>query len=249
MSLVKMDLRTRYRRSVLGLGWSLLHPILMTIILCLVFSELLKTDEPWTRYAPFLLVGLATWSYILQASSFGCHAFFMNESYIRQCSLPLAIYPLRSVLGASFHFLVALGVALVMVTALDPSRMNWAVIAMNLPPTLLLLFAFAWSMAILTSLANVFFQDTQHLIDVAFQALFYLTPIFYKPEMLTGHGLGWVVDFNPFAKFVTLVREPILDGTTPDASIYLFAIGTTLVTGIAAAWLLNRWQKKLIFHL
>src|SRR5262249_11965818 len=154
MSLVKMDLRTRYRRSVLGLGWSLLHPILMTIILCLVFSELLKTEDPWTRYAPFLLIGLATWSYIVQSSSGGCHPFFNTESYIRQCSLPLAIYPLRTSLGASFHFLVALSVALIAVTAIDHSRMNWNAILLNLPPTLLLLFLFTWSLAALSSLAN-----------------------------------------------------------------------------------------------
>src|SRR5262249_49064228 len=143
----------------------------------------------------------------------------------------------------------ALAVALIAVTAIEPGRMNWGVIAMNLPPTLVLLFLFAWALAVLTSLANVFFQDTQHLVEVLFQALFYLTPIFYKAEMLTKHGLAWVVDYNPFAKFVTLVRQPILDGTTPDREVYVFAAVTTAITLGVAAWLLSRWQRKLIFHL
>ena len=93
MSLVKNDLRTRYRRSVLGLGWSLLHPICMTIILTAVFHRFFQVQIE--EYAPFVLAGVATWNYVLTVVQHGCQCFFIGESYIRQYPAPLAIYPLR----------------------------------------------------------------------------------------------------------------------------------------------------------
>src|SRR5436190_17576829 len=110
LSLVKMDLRTRYRRSVLGLGWSLLHPIAMTIVLCTVFSAIFKAKIE--DYGPFVLAGLATWNFLLTSTTQGCQCFFLGESYIRQYPSPLAIFPLRTVLGATVHFLMALVVVL-----------------------------------------------------------------------------------------------------------------------------------------
>src|SRR5438046_2645315 len=81
-SLVKMDLRTRYRRSVLGMGWSLLHPIAMTAVLCLAFHRILHVHI--RTYAPFLLTGLACWNFITTVALQGCDCLFHGERYIRQ---------------------------------------------------------------------------------------------------------------------------------------------------------------------
>src|SRR5581483_2313490 len=110
VSLVKMDLRTRYRRSVLGLGWSLLHPIAMTIVFCTVFCKVF--DQNVEDYAPFVLAGLACWNFLTTSVTQGCQCFFLGESYIRQYPSPLAIYPLRTALGGTIHLLLALGVVL-----------------------------------------------------------------------------------------------------------------------------------------
>src|SRR6516225_7087995 len=108
LSLVKTDLRTRYRRSMLGMGWSLLNPICMTVILTIVFSSIFHQDA--RTYAPFVLVGLACWNFITTATLNGCQCMFLGEKYIRQYPAPLAIYPLRTALGGTVHFLIALGV-------------------------------------------------------------------------------------------------------------------------------------------
>lgn len=86
-----MDLRTRYRGSVLGIAWSLLHPLAMTGILCLAFSQVF--DVSLQTYAPFLMVGLTLWSFLVTTANGGSQCFFHGETYIRQRPLPLAIYP------------------------------------------------------------------------------------------------------------------------------------------------------------
>ena len=246
LSLVKMDLRTRYRRSILGLGWSLLHPIAMTIILTAVFYNLFGIGDIG-EYAPFVLAGLATWNYIVTATSQGCQCFFQGESYIRQYPAPLAIYPLRTALGGTVHFLLAL----IVVIALAWYFKGFA----NLPylvwlvPNVFLLFIFAWSIATLAGIANVHFQDTQHLTEVGFQMLFYATPILYNKERLNLDFLKGVLDFNPLASLLQLIRDPILTSQAPSGGTYAVACTTVLIAFLAAARMLTRQQKRLIFHL
>src|SRR5437870_870600 len=128
LSLVRMDLRTRYRRSVLGMGWSLLHPIAMTAILCTVFHKVFEVDV--REYGPFLLAGLACWNYLVSTTLQGCQCLFQGESYIRQYPAPLAIYPLRTALGGTVHFLVALLVVLVLAWTFKGLDHPWSLLSL-----------------------------------------------------------------------------------------------------------------------
>jgi ABC-type polysaccharide/polyol phosphate export permease len=249
MSLVRMDLRTRYRRSLLGLGWSLLQPLAMTGILCVVFQHM--TQAPTRDYVPHLLTGLIGWNFIVFCATQGCQCFFQGEAYIRQCPLPLAIYPLRTSIGGCFHLLMG-AIVLVGVCAFLRGVPGVAALA-SLLPTLVLLFVFGWSLAVLCGSANVYFQDTQHLAEVGFQILFYLTPIIWRPADLLGspggQRLAALLQWNPVVPFLTLLREPLLHRAPPSPLEYLHALAITLAAAGLAAGLLGRLQKQLIFHL
>jgi lipopolysaccharide transport system permease protein len=245
MALVRIDLKNRYRRSVIGVGWSLLHPILMTIVLCTVFSQLF--EMPIKTYAPFLMSGLVFWIYITAAMSQGCHCFIQGEPYIRQHPAPLAIYPLRTVLGGGIHFLM--GMAVVLILAGLFIGFSNPVALVSLVPTLLLMFIFGWSLAILMGVMNVLFQDCQHLVEVLIQVLFYVTPIMYTPEMLETRGLNWVVYLNPIAIMLELLRKPILDGEMPSALAYGQGLIAVSIAAVAAVLTLSKIEKKMIFYL
>lgn len=245
MSLVRMDLRTRYRRSVLGVGWSLLQPLAMSAILCLVFANLMNLA--WQDYVPHVLTGMVAWNFILGCALQGCQSFFMGEAYIRQTPLPLAIYPLRTALGAMFHLAMGL-VVLVLISAYLVGVPPIAAF-LSLIPTMAILFVFGWSLAVLAGSANVFFQDTQHLAEVGFQLAFYLTPIIYRIESLATHPLAWVLNLNPFLPFLSLIRAPLLQHVVPGWQLYVPALCITALSAAAATALLRRLQDKLIFYL
>jgi homopolymeric O-antigen transport system permease protein len=245
LSLVKMDLRTRYRRSVLGLGWSLLHPIAMTIILTTMFYQILHVDIQ--EFAPFLMGGLACWSYILATTLQGCQCLFNGESYIRQYPAPIAIYPLRTALGAAIHFLLAL-VVVIGLTWYLKGFANLPVL-IHLVPAVALYLVLGWSLAVLAGFANVMFQDTQHLAEVGFQLLFYMTPIIYPEKTLQENHLGWLLQYNPLVVLLRLFREPILHGRPPSLTTYATAGVIVLVAAGAAMGTLARWQRRLVFHL
>src|SRR5581483_4989538 len=106
--------------------------------------------------------------------------------------------------------------------------------AVSLVPTILLLFVFGWSLAVLCGTINVFFQDTQHLAEVFFQVLFYMTPIIYFPSAVEGHPMSWLLNWNPIVPFLTLVRQPLIHGVVPTADQYLFALSIALALAALA---------------
>jgi lipopolysaccharide transport system permease protein len=246
MALVRIDLRKRYRRSIIGIGWSLLQPIAMTIVLCIVFSQLFKMSV--RDYSPYLLSGLTFWGFVTTVVMQGCHCFLQGESYIRQHPAPLAIYPLRTTLGAGFHFILGFGIALVLTWWLNGFGNTLALL--SLVPTFALLFVVGWSVAVCMGVANVMFQDSQHLVEIVMQIAFYVTPIMYKPDMLMERRLvSWFVRLNPLAAFLELIRKPLLDGELPSAwAIGLSALGASIAVA-AAALALRRFEKRMIFYL
>lgn len=259
LSLVRMDLRSRYRGSVLGICWSLLHPIAMTSIMCVVFRFAFKQDLQ--TYAPLVFTGFTFWGFFNASVVLGCNCFFQGEAYIRQFPAPLAIYPLRIVLGAAFHFVIGLGLAIAIGLAVGPdtselygdpeaTRMLQLLALPSLLPTCVLLFLFAWSLAILFGMLSVRFRDTRHLAEIGLQGLFYLTPIMYRIDAFKNqHRLTRLLQCNPLASFLDLLRAPILLGHVPSLSAYATAttvVGILMCTAIAALWV---DERKLIFHL
>jgi ABC-type polysaccharide/polyol phosphate export permease len=245
LSLVKIDLRTRYRGSALGIGWSLLHPIAMTAIICTVFSTIFHQDIRF--FAPYLMAGLTFWAYLVNVSIVGCQCFFHAESYIRQYPAPAAIYPLRTMLGSGFHFLLSL--LLVLVLSGVCRGLPGALPLLSLLPTIALLLVFGWSLAVLFGLATVRFRDTHHLSEVLFQVLFYLTPVMYTPDLIDDRKLTALVHLNPLTPFLVLLREPILDNRIPSLTVYLAAGAIVLLSAGVATTALRREERQLIFNL
>jgi ABC-type polysaccharide/polyol phosphate export permease len=249
LSLAGMDLRVRYRRSVLGIGWSLLHPVVMTVVFCVAFASWLGTGE-WRTAAPFYLAGLAVWDVIKHSAVQGSLTFLRNEPYIRQSPLPLAIYTLRTSLGIAVHFGIALLVAALATAILSPidhlapAYAVWVVL-----PSAILLLVFCWAVTALCAVSNVYFHDTQHLAEVALGIGFFLTPILYPKDRLVERGLGIVADLNPVVAFLDLIREPLLTGTAPPTIAFAKAAGLTFAAVVAAVAAFARFERRLVFHL
>jgi ABC-type polysaccharide/polyol phosphate export permease len=246
LSLVKMDLRSRYRGSILGIGWSLIHPAAMTAILCGVFHTLFR--QPLESYAPSVFAGLTFWNFWQGSSAGGCNCFFQGEAYIRQFPAPMAIYPLRTVLGFAFHFLVGMVLVLALTTFLKGTPPGWALL--SLIPAMLVLLLLGWSAALLFGLATVRFRDTRHLTEVGMQGLFYLTPIMYTPEMLKGRDhLLALLQLNPLLPFLQLLRDPIVNGHPASLATYATAGLILALLGGAACLAMVHEERRLIFYL
>jgi len=254
-SLVSMDLRTRYRRSILGVGWSLMNPIMMTIVFCAVFAKWMPHAD-WRVFGPSFLCGMTLFEFVKSSALAGCSTFSRNESYIRQCPLPLALYNLRTVMGNAIHYLIALGVVIVCIFVLQPQTQRivetleilWVLI-----PSFIMLFIFCWSISVVASFMTVYFHDVQHLLEVFFQVFFFLTPIMYDKQMLVDRGMRWLLQINPVVTFFELMREPLTDpsvlGMIPTMWAFSKALVVTSIFFAMAIATIRALEPKLIFHL
>lgn len=248
LSLVGMDLRVRYRRSVLGVGWSLLNPIVMTIVFCVAFSSWLGNGD-WRFAAQYYLGGLAIWEFIKQSAVQGSLTLLRNEAYIRQSPLPLAVYTLRTSLGYAVHFGIGLLVAVGATSILSgdplmPFYALWAIV-----PAVLLVVVFAWAVCAICAVATVFFHDTQHLAEVGLGIAFFLTPLVYAKERLSERGLGWLLELNPVVAFLDAIRDPLITGVPPTWLVFGKAALWTAAAATTAIAVFLRFERRVIFHL
>jgi lipopolysaccharide transport system permease protein len=245
LSLVQMDFLARYRRSMFGLSWSLLHPLATALVMCFVFQRLFALDL--CHFIPFLLAGLAFWAYLVGATLQGCQCFVDSESYIRQHPLPLAVYPLRTTLRTLIDLLIALAIVILVTAWLRGFTNPLALV--YLLAGVVLLFLFGWSLATLAGYIHTIFRDTRHIAEIGFQGLFYLTPIAYPPELLTNTHMAWLVRFNPLMPFVNMIRLPLLECTVPTWRTLAAAAGVTLVVTATAVALWRHLQRRVILYL
>jgi lipopolysaccharide transport system permease protein len=243
-SLVGSDLRARYRRSVLGIGWSLVRPLSITLVLCVVFQKVFQVESD--NYPPFVLIGMTVWQFLTESMLGGCRCFANGSSYIRQQPIPLVLFPLRTVLGTGFHALVAFAVGL---------AITWYFLGFgNLPvlyallPSMVVLFTMGLFLAILCGILQVHFPDTCHMLEIVLQFLFYLTPIIYPLEKLEGRGrLVGLVQLNPFCYVLDLVREPIVYGRYPALQSVAVGLACVSVLGVLACLCLKKFERTLVF--
>ncbi len=243
-SLVKNDLDQRYSRSFLGIGWSMVRPLAMTAVCCVVFAQLLQVS--YKDYIPFILLGLTLWQFLVETVLNGCDCFTRAAPYIRQQPIPLAVFPLRTVLGTGFHALVAL--ALAALIAWSFQGLPNGLVLLSLVPSGVLLFLLGWFLAIVGGVLHTHFYDTRHILEIGLQILFYLTPILYHPESLAEHAhLHSVVEWNPIAAVLELFRRPILRGEWPLLAHYQVSVLLVVVVGLLAALALRKLERTLVF--
>lgn len=248
LSLVQMDLKTRYRRSLLGVGWSLLNPIMMTIIFCVIFSQWFKQD--WRASAPYYLGGLAVWDFIRQCAIQGAYTFIRTEPYIRQSPLPLAVYTIRTTLSFGIHFFIATGLFIVTAFIFYPgNRLDLVKVIPVVFLGLLMMMVFGWAICAFFAYLTVNFRDVIQLIEVIFTMAFFLTPIIYPYEVLINKGKLWLADINPAVAFFRMIRDPLLYGQYPEAYQFGLAVLFTVFFFSVAMWMTIRNEKRVIFQL
>lgn len=244
LSLAMHDIRKRYRRSILGAAWAILHPVFLALVISFVFSRAFQLGS--RDYFLYVLTGLCYWNFLTYVLNEGCQSIRSGEIYIMEHRLPMAIYPLRWALVAAFHFLMAMIPVFVLSLSTGVPSLGGL---LSVPLTYLLLLVFGWSLATICGIANVYFPDTQHFSQAGTPVLFYSTPIIWRPEMLRDRGLSWIVDYNPLAAFVDLIRKPLLEGTLSSPATMFVVVATVAACFLLAVLLLARCERKIVFRL
>ena len=237
-TMVIRDLKLRYRNSVLGFLWSLLSPLLMTLVFILVFKVLTQTDI--TNYPVFLMAGLLPWIFTQGSVAGGLHSVTSNANLINKVYFPRELLPLSVVLAGFVQFVIAY---ILLVAVLLAFRIELHATIVFLPLIMLLNLVFAAGLAMVVATVNVFFRDLQHLVEIGLLAWFFLTPIFYTLAIVPNTSFlvldvhRWVFSLNPMATLVTDYRYVLTEGYLPIRhtavtlvmALFLFGLGWYLM--------------------
>jgi len=213
-SLVIRELKVLYKRSLLGVAWTLLNPLLQLFVFSIIFQQVLKAGTGIEHYVSYAFSGLLIWGWTQSALFQATGLITGNRPLIRQPNFPVPILPIVTVTTGLVHFLMALP-ALGIMMAIDQVSIGWSIVL--LPILLVLQFILTLSFAYPLAALNVTFRDTQHTLGVILQLLFYLLPIFY-----TVHDRNipqWLQTFyawNPLVILIESYRAILLNGTLPN---------------------------------
>jgi ABC-type polysaccharide/polyol phosphate export permease len=234
--LINQQLTLRYRRTALGYLWTLFNPLLMMSVMAIVFSALYKVELK--AFAVFLFAGMVPWNYFNAVVTQSSSAFIHNEGLIKKIYIPKAVFPLS--------ITVALLIALFVIMVVIGASLSWSLLF--LPVCFVLMFVFSLGCALTISVATVFFRDLQYVITIALQGLFFLTPILYKPESLSGF-VATFVELNPLTPYISLFRSILLDGQLPNTSTLAAAAVLSAASLLVGALVFLRNQKNIVFRL
>ncbi len=223
--LVSRDMKLRYKRSVLGILWSLLNPIFQLIVFGFIFSIVLPLNIP--SYASFVFTGIIVWTWFQQTLMEATTVIIQSPDLIRRPGFPLDILPIVSITTNLIHFALALPILFIFLL-FNGSPLNWTLLL--LPILILLQFMFTLGLAYLVAAVHVYFRDTQHLLGIVLMLAFYLTPIFYEASFVPDSML-FLYNLNPMVHFVDGYRAILLNGVLPN-------MGYLLIIGLISAGLL-----------
>lgn len=241
--LVRRDFRSKYKRSILGIFWSFLNPLLTMSVQYLVFSNLFRFDIPY--YSVYLLTGIVIFNFFSECCSMALTSIVGNSSLITKVYVPKYIYPLTRTISSGINLLISMIplIGIVLINGLVPTK---AYVLAIFPLICLLLFGLGIGMMLAASM--VFFRDTQFLWGVLSMIWMYLTPIFYSVDILPKNLIP-VLECNPLYHFLTFFRACIMDGVSPEPVAYvqclLFAIGALFV----GATIFKKTQDKFVLYL
>lgn len=241
--LVRQQLILRYRRTALGFLWTLINPLLMMSVMALVFATLFKADLK--TFTVFLFAGMIPWSFFSSVVTQSGTSFINNEGLIKKIYLPKVIFPLSIASAYLIDSALAFNVLFAIIIIIGGS-LSWAVLF--IPIAYLMLFLFALGIGLITSVATVFFRDLQHVILIAMQGLFFLTPILYKHDALAGK-VAWLVGLNPVVPFIELFRAPLYQASLPSPSVIVQAALLSLSAMAIGLFVFFRQEKKIVFRL
>jgi lipopolysaccharide transport system permease protein len=216
--LVVRELKVRYKRSLFGLLWTMLNPLLLMVVYTVVFATIMKA--PQRNFSIFLLSGLLPWLFFSIAVLQGLTSILTNQELIRKVRVPQAVFPL-SVVGSNLvNFALSF---LPLLLLMGVMHQPYTAALFFIPVAMLILTLFTSGVTLLFSTFTVFFRDVRHLAEVALQMLMYLSPVFYDLQMLGQRDAWWFRAFrmflrlNPLSYLLQLVRDPVYYGRMPPA--------------------------------
>jgi ABC-type polysaccharide/polyol phosphate export permease len=243
MLLVTNSIKTRYKRSTLGVLWTLLNPLLNTLVLTIAFQQIMRFDVE--NYTIYLLVGLLFWTFFSQTTTQAMNTLIWGSNLLKRIYVPRTIFAVSVLGNGLINFLLSLiPLAAIMLFTRHPFHPT----LLLLPFAILLMAMFTLGLSLFISALAVFFVDVVDIYSILLQALFYLTPIIYPLSMIPD-PIARFIKLNPMTTMVDLFRSLIYSGQIPPVGLTLTAVGLSVFSLILGWWVFTKRVDEFAYRL
>ena len=250
--LVTKDFKIKYRRSVLGVAWSVLNPLLMMIVMSIVFSTIFAQGRNGSvtpeLYPLYLIVGNVTFSVMSESTNQALMSIIWASSLLKKVKVHRWVFPVQKVLFSLVNFSFSL-VAVALVMLFFRVVPTWHLIL--LPVCLLLLMCFCMGLGMMLSALAVFFRDVMHLWTVVITAWMYLTPIFWTTDFISqmAHWIQVLVVVNPMYNYLQFMRDIFLFNTMPSALTFGLCVAWAVLALAIGYAVFHKTEHKFILYI
>lgn len=241
--LVVRDIKVKYKRSVLGLLWTVLNPLMMMGVMAIVFSKVFNNSID--NFALYYLSGYIFYTFLNESTTQALLSVVWNAPLMKKVYIPKYLFPISKVSSS----LVNLGfsfIAMVIVMLVTKAKIYWTILLAPIPALYLVIFCCGLGMIMAT--LYVFFRDTGHLYGIITLIWMYLTPLFYPTELLIENEMEILLDINPLYHYINYFRMLILDGKIPGMIENLECIIPSVIVFIIGLVVFYKNQDKFILY-
>lgn len=249
--LISRDFKVKYKRSVLGVLWSLLYPILMLTVMTIVFSNMFKFQVEGVNYVVYLMTGIIMWNYFSEASNTAMTSVVLNFTLINKVYIPKYIFPIAKCLFVGINFLLTLipwlGIIILSNFGLGQFPCEINLYYLILPYIFICMFLFTVGVSLFLSCVSVFLRDVFYIYGIVLTIWNYLTPVFYSIEILPT-TLQMLFKFNPLYQFLTSARQIVLYGECPSLATLGILGGLAIASMAIGSIVFKKNQDKFIYY-
>jgi ABC-type polysaccharide/polyol phosphate export permease len=246
-SLFRRDLRAKYKGSVLGLAWSLAHPVVLMLVYLLVFSVLLKIQTAdYDHYWLFLLAGLPVWVFFATSLQAASRSLLENANLIRKVRFPRQLVPLSTVATqlVGFAVMVAVVVCLSLVYLPEARDTFWVSVLLAVP-----IVALVAGLSLAVASLNALYRDVEHIVAALLLPWFFLTPVLYSLDSIPGiQDYPTLVELvhwaNPLTPALEAFRDPLFFGVLPAAGDVVYLLVSAALSLALGAFVFSRVDDR-----
>jgi len=242
VELVSRDIKTRYKRSFLGIGWTMLHPLLTMLVLTAVFSAIFRFSVP--NYIVYVLSGLLLWNFFSTTTTHAMTQLAWGGSLLSRIYLPKAVFAASSIGTGLVNIALAM-VPLLVIMAI--TQVPYSAALLFLPVAVALTAVFAFGVGLFISTQAVYYTDVVNMYEIILMLWFYLTPIIYPLSVLPPLVARFVL-LNPMYTFLEMFRAPINQGTLPAAEVLALGVLWSLVSLTIGWWVFTRKADEFAYR-
>ena len=243
MELVTRDIKTKYRRSILGVLWTLLNPLLMMLVLSVVFSHIFKFQVE--NYPLYILSGQVVFNFFSESTSSAMSSIINNAPLIKKVYIPKYLFTLSRVASSVVNVMASF-CALIVVMVFSGIELNFTVLLLVVPMGILIIFS--TGIGLLLATVAVKFRDIIHLYGVLITALTYLTPVIYPISILSAK-IRFFVGLNPLTGILNMFRNLMIYNTLPTVGQLLTSVTIAIGTFLLGLFVFYKNQDKFILNI